>query len=74
MGKSGLSGILEYGHGQAIVDVFFPNKECVCKWCSLFLRYEDAFKRYSCRLTGECILDPNHEIGAKCPIVMEVTE
>lgn len=65
------NGVLEYAHGQVVVDVYFPNRQCVCKWCPLFLRYEEAFKRYSCRLTGEWILDPAHEIGAKCPIVME---
>lgn len=57
-----------------MVDVYFPNGDCVCKWCPLFLRYEDAFKRYSCRLTGEWILDPTHERGANCPLIMEVND
>ena len=66
--------VTHYARGQAVVDVFFPNGDVACKWCSLFLRYEEPFKRYSCRLTGEWILDPAHECGAKCPLIMEVNE
>ncbi len=69
-----MNEVLYYGHGQAVVDVHFPNKDCVCRWCSLFLRYEEAFKRYSCRLSGEWIFDPFHERGSRCPLILEEDE
>lgn len=64
--------VLEYTKGVASVDIFFPNNEVACKWCYLFLRYEENFKRYSCRLTEEWIPDPFRMIGGKCPLIIEV--
>lgn len=67
-------GVLSYAHGQAVVDVYFPNGEAVCKWCPLFLRYEENFKRYSCRLTCEWIPDPFRVRGERCPLTMQTGE
>lgn len=65
------NSVLHYEKRTTEIPVYFPNGEIVCKWCRLFLRYEDAFKRYSCRLTDEWILDPAHEIGQNCPLTEE---
>lgn len=62
------NSVLHYEKRTTEIPVYFPNGEIVCKWCRLFLRYEDAFQRYSCRLTDEWILDPAHEIGQSCPL------
>lgn len=62
------NGVSYYTKGYAVVDINFPEDQVCCKWCPLFLRYEDNFRRYSCRLTGEWILDPMHGIGSQCPI------
>lgn len=66
--------MLSYVTGQTTVAVHFPNGDCVCRWCPLFLRYEEAYRRYSCRLSGEWILDPVHERGTRCPLAMEEDE
>lgn len=66
--------VLHYTYGKTEINIPFPNGNEVCRWCSLFLRYEDAYKRYSCRLTGEWILDPGHERGQECPFRIEVQE
>ena len=64
-------GVLSYSHGQAVIDVYFPSGKEHCQFCTSFLRYEEHFKRYSCRLTGEWIFDPFHGRGEECPIVFE---
>ena len=61
-------GVRFYTDGEATVTTHFPENDVVCRWCHLFLRYEEAFKRYSCRLTNEWILDPSNEIGQRCPL------
>lgn len=63
-----INGVEHYAAGVVKVPVYFPNGDVSCRWCPLFLRHEEAFKRYSCRLTGEWILDPLHGIGGKCPL------
>lgn len=63
-----MNAVLSYTHMAAQTVIHFPNGDEVCRWCHLFLRYEDAYKRYSCRLTGEWILDPLNERGALCPL------
>lgn len=60
-----------YTHGRAETQINFPNGDEACRWCHLYLRYEDAYKRYSCRLTGEWILDPMNERGASCPLAID---
>ena len=57
-----------YTNGTATVAIHFPEDDVFCRWCPLFLRYEEAYRRYSCRLTGEWILDPFNERGQKCPL------
>ena len=64
-------GVSWYATGTVTVPIGFPEGDICCKWCKLFLRYEDAFKRYSCRLTEEWIIDPAHGIGQRCPLVFE---
>lgn len=69
-----MNEVLAYGHGQAVVDVYFPNGDVACRWCPLFLRYEEAFRRYSCRLSGEWIADPIHGRGQLCPLIIKKEE
>ena len=64
-------GVSWYATGTVTVPIGFPEGDVCCKWCKLFLRYEDAFKRYSCRFTEEWIIDPAHGIGQRCPLVFE---
>lgn len=61
-------GVRNYTDGKAAVTIHFPEDDAVCRWCHLFLRYEEAYRRYSCRLTSEWILDPINERGQKCPL------
>lgn len=62
------TGISYYTSGTAIVPVHFPEDKVCCANCIVFCRYEDAFKRYSCRATGEHIVYPFDTIGQLCPI------
>lgn len=64
------NGVSFYTHGSARIVVHFPEGDECCRWCPLFLRYEENFKRYSCRLTGEWIIEPQHERGEQCPLEM----
>ena len=57
-------GIRFYTARTATIDVYFPEGHEACQFC----RYEDSFKRYSCRLTDEWLLDPIHERGRLCPL------
>lgn len=61
-------GIRFYTARTATIDVYFPEGHEACQFCRLFCRYEDSFKRYSCRLTDEWLLDPIHERGRLCPL------
>lgn len=63
-----------YTSGVATVDVHFPEDRVCCANCVPFCRYEEAFKRYSCRATGEQILFPFQQRGAQCPIVFNKEE
>ena len=64
-------GTAWYTSGTAHVPVHFPEDKVCCANCIPFCRYEDAFRRYSCRATGEQLLYPNTNIGARCPITFE---
>ena len=61
-------GIPFYTEMEANVRVYFPCEHVTCNYCQLFCRYEENFKRYSCRLTGEWLIDPFHCVGEKCPL------
>ena len=61
-------GIPYYTALTAPITVHFPIDKVQCNYCSLFCRYEENFKRYSCRLTGEWLLDPFHAVGDECPL------
>ena len=63
-----INGVSHYTHGTTEVTINFPNGDEVCRWCWVFLKYEENYKRYSCKKTGEWILDPIHCIGEKCPL------
>lgn len=67
-------GVPWYTSGMATVDVHFPEDRICCSNCVVFCRYEDAFRRYSCRATGEQILSPFTQRGAACPIKFEEAE
>lgn len=62
------SGVSSYKKGKTEVEINFPNDDVACRWCWLFLKYEDNYKRYSCRLTNEWILDPLNCVGEQCPL------
>lgn len=62
------NGIYWYDKAVAHVPVFFPEGKRTCQYCKLFCRYEENFKRYSCRLTDEWLLDPMHNVGRMCPL------
>lgn len=62
------NGVPWYTSGTATVDIHFPEDRVCCANCVVFCRYEEAFKRYSCRATGEQILFPFNSRGAMCPI------
>lgn len=62
------AGIPYYTALTTPVTVHFPVDAVHCQYCNLFCRYEESFKRYSCRLTGEWLLDPFHDTGDKCPL------
>lgn len=61
-------GIAWYTKATGEITVNFPEDQVLCRWCKSFLKYEEYFKRYSCRLTDEWILDPFHSIGMLCPL------
>lgn len=62
------SGVSYYTKATAKVPVYFPENHVACQYCRLFCRYEDAFQRYSCRLTDEWLLDVKHGVGENCPL------
>ncbi|MEG0897847.1 MAG: hypothetical protein RSF73_09910 [Ruthenibacterium sp.] len=67
------SGIPYFTPKTAAVTVYFPTDRVQCQYCALFCRYEENFKRYSCRLTNEWLLDPLHTVGEQCPLKGEKT-
>mgnify|MGYP001272840348 CR=1 FL=1 len=62
------NGVGWYTSGVAHVEIHFPEDKVCCANCVPFCRFEEAFKRYSCRATGEQLLCPFATIGAMCPI------
>lgn len=66
--------VLFYSTGEAVVQVNFPSGEAVCKWCWPFLRVDNELHRCRCKLTGESIRDPQHEIGQQCPLIFRDKE
>ena len=65
------NGVTRYTNGTVQITVHFPQDHVQCRYCPLFLKYEEAYKRYSCRLTHEWIFDPGHQIGEQCPLKMD---
>jgi hypothetical protein len=62
------SGVTNYIHGQAIVDVYFPvdakgNADVCCRQCYYFRTSSN-----SCALNGEVCAYPNKYVGANCPL------
>lgn len=62
------NGVPWYTSGVAHVPIHFPEDKVCCSNCVPFCRYEEAFRRYSCRATGEQLLYPNTTVGLQCPI------
>ena len=71
-------GVDWYTKMTAQITIAFPEDQISCANCKVFCRHEEAFKRYSCRLTGETLLHPFvvGVVGSKCPfeIVEEGTQ
>lgn len=68
------TGIADYIHTQATVDVFFPvdwkgNADICCDQCYYFRR---SYK--TCGLNGEVCQYPNKFVGASCPLKPVETE
>ena len=62
------TGVSEYVHAQATVDVFFPvdwkgNADICCDQCYFFRR---SYK--TCGLNGEVCQYPNKYVGGSCPL------
>ena len=72
--KTPKNGVESYVTGTVEVPVHFPEGKVACCWCPLFCRFEENFKRYSCRLTHEWIPDPFHMIGGQCPLKFKEDE
>ncbi len=69
-----MNGAAFYKTGVAAVRVHFPNGKAACRYCRLFCRYEEAFRRYSCRLTEDWLPDALHTVGERCPLRFEEGE
>ena len=67
-------GIRFYTALTATIDVYFPEGHEACQFCRLFCRYEENFKRYSCRLTDEWLMDPLHNRGLLGPLTKSEEE
>lgn len=67
-------GVKWYMTGEARVKIYFPEGETTCKWCWPFLRVDNELHRCRCKLTGESIPDPQHEIGQQCPLIFQDKE
>jgi hypothetical protein len=63
-------GVTSYVHATATIDIYFPDGQVKCKFCQQ-IRFEEAYQRYSCRLTGEWLLSPFTGIGPRCPLTFE---
>lgn len=64
-------GIRYYTTLVSPVTIHFPEDHVACQYCRLFCRYEEAFSRYSCRLTDEWLMDVKHGVGRMCPFKEE---
>ncbi len=62
-----LGECLSYINGVVVLDVSLPTKAPYCQYCKL-AKYEESFRRYSCRATGEWLLNPLSSRGAECSI------
>jgi hypothetical protein len=60
-------GVRCYTSGELRFAVHFPEGEVICRWCP-YIRYEEHYKRYSCRITGRWVFDPMNNIGEHCPV------
>lgn len=64
------NGVSYYLSGKTEICIYFPEGDISCRWCHLFLKYEENYKRYSCKLTHEWILDPFSGRGEECPLTI----
>ena len=62
------AGIQEFEALYLTDPFWFPKGKKVCRYCLIGCRYEEDFKRFSCRFTGEWLLEPFKERGHFCPL------
>ena len=65
------SGVSWYTVRTAEVKIAFPEDKITCSNCVLFCRYQEPYKRYTCRLTDEILPHPFAGIGWRCPFFEE---
>ena len=66
-------GAQYFTQGTLWYTLSFPEDKVRCQYCPC-CRYEEALKRYSCRLTGEWLVYPFQCVGRQCPIGFEEKE
>jgi hypothetical protein len=52
---------------KASVEIGFPEDDVCCHWCPL-MGVESKTDRPYCKRTGEYLIVPKLDIGARCPI------
>lgn len=58
----------EYMPGTISIKWTLPARHPYCKHCQKFLRYDHIYKRYTCSLTDEILLDISYTRGKSCPL------
>lgn len=71
MGGRFESGVTEYVHGMATIEVFFPkdsrgNADISCYQCKFFSRNNGV-----CQITKEVTAYPTKYVGSNCPLEIE---
>jgi hypothetical protein len=62
-----LGECLTYEHGVIVVDITLPGKAPFCQYCPM-IKQEEFLRRFSCRVTGEWLMNPFNGRGIECPI------
>ena len=62
------AGIQEFEALYLTDPFWFPKGKKVCRYCLIGCRYEEDFKRFSCRFTGEWLLEAFKERGHFCAL------
>lgn len=64
--------LLERERAEITVEVVVPKERPVCRYCQGWLDYDERVRRHYCRLTQEPLVDPDGDIGFRCPLRGEV--